>query len=370
MIVCVAVVTGFKKNIREKLFAFTGHVHVSPFNGKSSTFTEAPIYLDQKLIAQTKKLPYVTQVAPFAERPVILQSKGKMEGVELKGLDKSYRFSGQLEFTGKPIDYSDTAYSRQIILSQTVASKLDIGVGDSLYIQFFSKNTAPRIRKVKVAGFFHSGLDEVDKVFALCDLRMLQHINQWSADSINAYQVELSNEAFADSVSNLIHYDIINPPLESYTSVENYQSVFDWLNLQSLNGQILLIIMAIVAIINLGTILLILIVDRAAMIGLFKAMGMSIGGIIKIFLSLGSYISLAGVILGNVVGLTLCYLQYQFHLIKLPEETYFMRYAPIEITWWQIAIIDGGCLAVFVLFILLPSLYILRIQPSRVLQFK
>lgn len=275
MIVATAVVVGFKYSVTEKLFSFMGHVHVVPFDetkSNSLSFSE-PVYYNHALVDSIKKLQHVTAVAPFAERPVIVQAHGGMEGLTLKGVDKDYRFLEGITTSGRAIDYSDSSYSKQIMLSNTTADRLNVNIGDTVQLDFI-ENGAPRIRRVKVCGLYHSGMEEVDKVFGVCDLRLLQRINNWSADSINGYQVDLTDPKYADSVANFIHYNLIKAPLEAYTTMDNYSNIFDWLQLQNINGVILLVIMAVVAIINMGAVLLILMVDRAMMIGLLKALGM------------------------------------------------------------------------------------------------
>lgn len=371
MIVAMAVVTGFNYSITEKLFSFMGHIHVVPYDETKSntlTYTE-PIYNNPSLIKSIGKIPHVAAVSPFVERPVIIQAKGEIEGVVLKGVDKNYRFLSGITLTGHNINYHDSTYSKQIILSQSTADRLNVNIGDTVQLDFI-ENDIPRIRRVTISGLYHSGMEEVDKVFSVCDLRLLQRINNWPADSVNGYQVDLDNEQFADTVSNFIHYNLINAPLESYTTRENYASIFDWLRLQSQNGTILLIIMAIVAIINMGAVLLILMVDRASMIGLLKALGMTFESTRNIFLGIAGLIGSMGIVLGNILALTLCWLQLHFGILKLPEETYYMRYVPVKIVGWQIAAIDIATLALCIICMWLPALYIRRIQPARVLQFK
>ena len=228
----------------------------------------------------------------------------------------------------------------------------------------------PRIRRVRVCGIYHTGMEEVDKNFGVCDIRLLQRINNWTADSINGYQVDLDDEAFADTTAAYIHEYIVAAPLEAYTTTENYSFIFDWLQLQGLNGQILLVIMAIVSIINMGAVLVILMVDRAAMIGLLKALGMTFEATRNIFLSIAALIGIAGVILGNLLAFGLCWLQVKFGIIRLSEDVYYMRYAPVKIIWWQVGLIDIATLLLCVFCMWLPALYIRRIQPAKVLQFK
>ena len=371
MIVAMAVVTGFNYAVTEKLYSFMGHVHVIPYDEtRSNALNYAePVFYDRKLLAEMRKIPHVSSASAFTEWPAIVQFRGRMEGLALKGVDKDYHFLRGITTTGAPIDYSDTFYSKQIMLSRTTAERLNANIGDTVQLNFFEAGL-PRIRRVKVSGLYHSGMEEVDKYFAVCDMRLLQRINNWGADSINGYQVDLDNEKYADTVANLIHYSLISPPLESYTTTDNYSFIFDWLKLQSMNGTILLIIMAVVAIINMGAVLVILMVDRANMVGLLKALGMPFETTRNIFLSIAAIIGATGILLGNALALLLCWLQLTFGIMKLPEDTYYMRFVPIKIIWWHVAMIDVVTLVLCVLCMWLPTLYIRRIQPARVLQFK
>jgi lipoprotein-releasing system permease protein len=346
-------------------------VHVVPYdetNSNSLTYSD-PVYLDTALAAAMKKIPHVTAVSPFTERPVIVQAHGQMDGLALKGVNRDYHFLSGISFSGTPIDYTDTFYARQIILSKTTADRLNINIGDTVQLDFI-EDGIPRIRKVKVSGLYHSGMEEVDKLYGVCDIRLLQRMNNWTADSINGYQLDLDNEKYADTVANFIHYNLVSAPLEAYTTRDTYSSIFDWLDFQSLDGIILLIIMAIVSVINMGAILVILMVDRARMIGLLKALGMTFEATRNIFLSIAGLIGITGIALGNVFALTICWLQVRFGFLKLPEETYYMRFVPIKIVGWQVAVIDIATLLLCVIFMWLPALYIRRVQPARVLQFK
>lgn len=371
MIVAMAVVTGFNYSVSEKLFSFMGHVHVVYFNETKSTSLaySDPVFYDRALLSGIKKIPHVVSVAPFAEKPVILLAHGNMEGLALKGVEKDYRFLNGISISGSFIDYGDSSYSRQLMISQTTADKLNVNIGDTVQVDFIQAGI-PRIRRVRVCGLFHSGMEEVDKNFGVCDLRLLQRINGWGADSINGYQVNLDDDKYADTVSGFIHYNLIYPPLEAYTTKETYAAIFDWLQLQGMNSTILLAIMAIVAIINMGAVLVILMVDRASMIGLLKALGMTFEDTRNIFLSIAGLIGTAGILLGNLLGLGLCWLQLRFGFIRLPEDVYYMKYAPIKIIGWQVALIDVVTLALCIVCMWLPAMYIRRIQPAKVLQFK
>lgn len=371
MLVAMAIVSGFNRSISEKLYSFMGHVHVLPFDAtKANSLTfSVPVFSDTALQGAIRRLPHVAAVTPFTERPVIVQAKGGMEGLKLKGVGPGYNFLPGITTSGNPIAYGADGYAHQVLLSVTTANRLAVDIGDTVQLCFVDAD-APRLRRVQVCGLYHSGMEEVDKNFGLCDTRLLQRINNWGADSINGYQVDLDDESYADTVSNYIHYNLIDPPLESYTTVENFSFIFEWLDLQKLNGAILLVIMALVSVINMGAVLVILMVDRARMIGLLKALGMTFERTRDIFLAIAALIGTFGIVLGNIIGLGICWLQQRYGFITLPEETYYMKQVPVDIIWWQVALVDIATLFLCVLCMWLPAFYIRRIHPARVLQFK
>ncbi len=221
-----------------------------------------------------------------------------------------------------------------------------------------------------MAGLYHTGMEEVDKQFAICDLRLLQRLSGWAPNQISGYQVDLDNTALADTMAAQIHEQYILPPMAAQSITAIYEGVFSWLGMQDVNARILLIIVSIVAIINLGASVIILMVDRAVMVGLLKALGMPNAKLREVFLMLAGLIGACGVIFGNILGLGLCWLQQRFGFIHLPEDTYYMHTVPVRLLWWQVAVIDVATLALCVLCTTLPALYIRRIQPARVLQFK
>lgn len=371
MILSLAVATGFKNAIKDKLYSFSGHVHVTYFDPlRSNALTSPPIYYDEKLVKAIRAIPHVTNVLPFAQRPVIIQYNGKMEGVRLKGVNADFRFPPSIKVSGNMVNYADSSYAKQVMLSQRTADLLDVHTGDTVLLQFFQAGSTPRLRKVRVSGTFHSGMEDVDRYYAICDIRLLQRMNNWPADSINAYQVELDNDAFADTVSNFIHYNLIDAPTDSFTTEETNEGLFDWLKLQSMNSLLLLVIMGVVAFINITGVILVLAIDRAAMVGLLKALGMTSGATGRIFIAIGGIICSTGILAGNILALSICWLQRTYGLVKLNEATYFMKYVPVEVVWWHVLLTDILTLLIVVIWLWLPALYIRRIQPAKVLQFK
>ncbi len=372
MVIALAFINGFKYEIREKLFSFWGHVHITEFNPNTANLiSTAPIIIDEGLIKRLQAIPEIEQVIPYAVRPAILQANETMEGIKLKGITPSYHLPSQVGFQGKEISFSDSAYSKEILLSQTSANRLQVQAGDDLLLYFLDPGSiTPRIRKVTVAGLFHTGMDEVDREFGVCDIRLLQRINNWQPENINGYQIDLHDVQLSDTIANLVFDNYIEAPLTTSTMREIYPSVFDWLQLQDINAQIVLIIMAVVAVINLSVALLILIIEQARTVGLLNALGMQHRKVRSIFIFYATLIAFAGIILGNIIGLGFCFLQEQTGFLKLSEATYYMSQVPVQINGWHVLIVNLATLVICVLCMWLPALYIRRIQPARVLQFK
>ena len=377
MLVAMAFINGFQYTIRAEMYSFLGHVHVESYDKNHTQYIDLkPIKIDLPLEKRIAAIPHVQQVAVFASRPTIIHSGTEMEGVQLKGLSPDYHFSENLNITGKKIDYSDSAYSKQIMLSTATADRLNVKIGDTVQLYFLEPgNITPRIRKVMISGLYHTGVEDVDKFYGVCDIRLLQRINGWQHDDINGYQVDLTDEKYSDTTASIIFNFFHDPQyvkssLTAFTIKDIFPNVFDWLGTQDVTRVIVLIIMAIVAIINLAASLMMIIVDRARMVGLLKALGMAAEQTRAIFLYYAGLIAVVGILAGNLIAISLCLLEEKLHFLKLDESTYYMKYVPVRFNWWTVAAIDAATLVLCILCMWLPTLYIRRIQPARVLQFK
>lgn len=373
MIVAIAVVIGFKHEIKDRIFNFWGNVHVVPYTtSNTSIISPEPIEDMPDLVAAAKNMPEVKNITPFATRPVIINANQLTEGILVKGISHEYQFPQGIDITGSR-QFTDSNYDKTVILSKAIADKVLVNIGDDILLYFLEPGASfPRIRKVKVAGIYHTGLEDIDQKYAICDVRFLQKINGWAANEINGYQIELYDDKNAEAIADKIFNDYIpqNSTLTTYTMKDVFPGIFDWLQIQNMTAGLVLLVMAIVAIINLAAALLILIVEQARMVGVLKAQGMSNGMIQKIFLYHAGLIGGVGVLLGNIVGLGLCFIQKQTGVVTLMEDAYFMKTAPVHIVWWHVVLIDIVTLVLCILFMWLPSLYIRRINPAKVLQFK
>lgn len=370
MIMSAGFIGGFKYTIREKLHSFWGGVLIIPYDANSMEISAGiPFQIDPELIKRIQSEPGVRHVYPFVLRPGIIRSGHEMEGVRLKGISPTQQFPAGMSVQGPGITYPDSGYSRDIILSRKTADRLRVKTGDAITLYFIT-NGAPRIRKLQITGTYHTGMEELDRQFALCDMRLLQQLGSWDESEISGYQVELEHNSRADSMASVIYDRYVSPPLKAQSIPDVYQGIFSWLRTQDTNGRILLIIVGIVAMINLASTVLILMVDRAVMIGLLKALGMEPQSLRALIFSLSGLIAGIGIVLGNILGVGLCLIQAHWGIVSLPEETYNMSQVPVRLNLGQIVSLDIGTLLLCLLCTSLPLLYINRIQPARVLQFE
>lgn len=372
MIITLAFVNGFQRTISEKVFSFWGHIRVQQFESyKALVAEEAPLLQNDTVVQLLKATPGVKQIQAFATKSAVIDKNREIEGVLFKGVDSSYSFDNLNPFlkSGHWPDFSDSLYSRQIVVSQTTASQLNIKVNDTVRVYFISPESGKSSwRQLQVSGIYKTGIEEYDNLFALGDIRLLRRINRWNNNEIGAYELFLNNYKQMDSISNEL-YDKLPEAWISRTIEEVYPNIFDWLKIQDVNRDVIFIVMSVVAIINLITCLLILVLERTRMVGILKALGMPNWGIQSVFLYHTSIISGAGIITGLVAGVGICLLQQYTGFIKLDESAYSVAVAPVQIIWWQVIAVCAGTLVVCIASLLLPTLFIKSIRPVKAIRF-
>lgn len=374
MILTTALVNGFQKTVGEKVFDFWGHIHITRYQPYASPLTEElPFRATDSLKNAILAVPGVRSADEYATRSVILKSKDEIEGVILKGVTKAYHWQHLKPYLqdGRMIHFPDSGYSSEIILSERLARALKLKVNDNLIAFFVQTGSAsPRARKLKVAGIYKTSIEDYDQTYIIGDLNLLRKLSQWQPDDIGGYELFLDRYQMMDTVRSMLFQRALPQDLSAVTIRQIYPNIFDWLNLQNMNELIIIIIMAVVAIINMITAILILILERTNMVGILKSLGMQNWSLQKIFLYHAGYIVLAGLFIGNVIGLGLAWLQKTTGFFKLNEQTYYMSTAPIQIKWWQVICIDAGTLVVCVIILIIPSLIIRRVSPVKAVSFK
>lgn len=380
LIVAFGVLFGYKNTIQQKIFLFGAHLQVGKFTNNYS-YEESAISLDTKLYRERGRIPGVRHVQAVALKAGILKTKDELAGVVLKGVGRDYDWNllreslvagtvpvvGSDSGTGKPNPGPSSRGSTQLLISQYMAKQLQVTVGDSLPMYFLG--SPPRVRKMTVVGIYDTGLEEVDKTIALGDIRLVQRLNNWGPDSVGSYEVFVNDfDQLEPAVATV--FDLLTPDLRLTRVTDQYRPLFDWMLLLDRNMVILLALITFVASFNMVSVLLVLMMERTPMIGLLKALGGPDPLIRRMFLYVGLNMVGWGLFIGNLVGLTLCWLQWQFHLIPLDPKNYFVTYVPISWDWPTILALNAATVGLIALVLWLPTVIINRIQPVKALAFK
>ncbi len=374
MIVTLSFVNGFQDTVSQKVFSFWGHIRVGyrqPM--KANIAEEEPIEANDSLVRNIKAIPQVQSVHPFATKYAILKTADEMEGVLLKGLDSNYNFEHLKSFLqpgGRWVRFNDSSYSREIVVSTYTANQLHLKLNDRILIYFVRPDGSLRPDRLTIVGIYKTSIEEYDKTFAIGDIKLIRRLNGWKPDEIGGYEIFLKNYKQMDLVSNAIFGgDQIPPTWETKTVKEIYPNIFDWLQVINTNSTVLISIMIIIAIINLITCLIILVLERLRMIGVLKALGATNWTVQKIFLHHSVIITIVGIIGGTLFALGLLWLQQTTGFVRLPEDAYYMDRASVKILWWQVVAVGIGTLVVSLLVLLIPSFIVRRVQPIKAIRF-
>jgi lipoprotein-releasing system permease protein len=368
MLISVAILQGFQKQVKDKVSGFGAHIQITGFNSNNS-YEPSPVSLNDINLDALKTINGVKQIQPFGLKAGIIKTTDQIHGVVLKGVDKDYDwgfFEDKLSVGHLP-SVKKEGLSNDILLSGNVARMLNIKAGDDLRMYFISENST-RGRKFKVCGIYNTGLSEFDETYVFGDIGQIRRLNDW--DSLTVSGVEIFIEPFkdldriAESVYQTTGYNLNNQTIKQL-----YPQIFDWIELQDVNVIIILILMALVSGITMISTLLILILERTRDIGILKAIGSNNTSIRKIFVYASIYITGYGLLWGNVIALGLIGLQSATGLIPLPEESYFISYVPVNIGFIDILLINLATLLVCTFMMIIPSLIVKYISPVTALRY-
>ncbi|TVR83982.1 MAG: ABC transporter permease [Chitinophagaceae bacterium] len=370
MIIATSMVRGFQNEISQKVFNYWGHIHITSL-GFSSSYQESPISIDQGFYPNPSGFDEeISHIQIYANKAGLLKTDENLEGLVLKGVGADYRRSYVEDGIQSGIfpDFSTEELSSEILISEYTANRLQLEIGDDAIVYFIE--TPMRVRRFQVSGIYKSGIREFDQYYAFVDIRHIQRLNNWDADQIGGFEIFINDIRKLDEIEERIYYEWLTTDLNSYTIKQLYPNIFDWLSLQSTNEKVIIILMIIVALINMSTAILILVMERTNMVGLLKALGADNFKIQQIFLHFAAIILVIGLLIGNVLGISFTLLQSTFKFIRLPEEAYYLAYAPVDLHLPSILLLNVGTLVFCVILLLLPSLIIKTITPVKALRWK
>lgn len=374
MILSVAIGLGFKKEVREKVIGFGGHIQVMSYDYNLS-YEVNPIRHDSALYKLLTEVPGVQHVQKFITKPGIIKTRSQVHGIVLKGVssDFDWHFFQNILQEGSVLSLSKDSVSNQILVSRTVANMLHLKVGDAVPMYFLEQQL--RARKFVVTGIFDSSLPEFDELFALVDFRQVQKLNNWNENQIAGYEVLVSDFDHLKNIGSdvkMVTASYIDPDglmLRTRTIQEAQPQIFGWLDLLDTNIAVILILIMLVAGFNMISGLLILILERTNMIGILKAVGADNQLLRRVFVYLAVFIIGRGLILGNLIGLGLCYLQKYTGIFKLDPSNYYLERVPILINPLHVLLLNLAAMVITTIMLVGPSYLVGRISPAKAIRF-
>ena len=369
MILSLEIVRGFKQEIREKVRGFSGDLQIVKFDLNNS-YENSPFPADSNFEKKAMANHLIAKIMPFATKPGIIKANDEIEGMVLKGVDRNYdwTFFKKNLVSGSLIDFADTVEAKkQLLISQTTADRLKLKVGDKILMYFVQEPL--RKRQFIVRGIFSMGIEDVDKTYVIGNLSLINRLNNWNQNEIGGYEIKVADFNRLNEANDFID-NILSSRLKSYTVMDNYPTIFAWLGLLDGNTKVVLVLMIMVAVINMISALLIMILERTTMIGILKAMGATNWNIQKVFLYNAFYLIGLGMLFGNIFGIGFGFIQYRTHLFKLDQASYYMNFVPIQFNWPDMILLNIGTLLICLLVMLGPSMLVTKITPVKAIRFK
>jgi len=374
MIVAVAIITGFKNEITQKVTGFGAHIQVLNLDSNLS-YETAPVPAGLEGMQKVGEIEGIKNVQAFAIKAGIIKTGEEIHGAVLKGIDGDYDWSFISDHLtgGELFQVSDTARTNRVVLSQSTASLLKLGVGDRFTMYFIQD--PPRARTFTISGIYNTSLEEFDRLYIFADIKQVQRLNNWRLGEVSGYEVLIDDiddlPALTAAVRGQVAFDFLEDGsrLKVENAIQKNNQIFDWLELQDMNVLVLVILMLLVAGFNMISGLLILILERTNMIGILKALGTRNASVRRIFLYQSAYLTLVGMAWGNIIGLSICLAQKYLNLLPLDPSSYYLDTVPINLNLLHLLALNAGTMAITFLFLLFPSMIIARISPDKSIRF-
>lgn len=386
MLIALGVVNGFRSTVTGKVSGFAADIQMTA-QGSGNSYEAPPVVYDSSLVADMAATEGVAHVQRFAAKAGILRGDSTIQGIVLKGFapETDTSFLHEQLIAGRVPLFSDSVRCREAVVSSTLGRAMGLGLGDKFEVLFVGDD-APRRDRLRVAGIYSSGMEEFDRMTVIGDLGVVQRLNGWNRNQIGGYEIAVkpgaNQEEVAYLLSETVHSgsvldgwgttdtDETAENLEISTITDRYPQIFDWLEMLGLNTTIVIVIMLVVAVVNMASGVLIVVLEQTRTIGILKALGMRNGSLQRIFVLRSVGVTLRGLLWGNAVGFAVCLVQRYTGVLTLDPESYMMATVPVEVDWLQVVLLNIGTFAVITLAMALPAAIIARVTPDKSIRFQ
>ena len=375
MLVSVAIVLGFQKEVQDKVLGFGAHIKV--LNYRSLGQQEfSPIVIDDSLTSRLSAIPNVASVARFCTKPGMLKTEANFRGIAIQGIGQDYdqSFISSHLVKGEMPVFTDSVSSGKLVISHSMAREMQVDVGQTIYAYFFEKNV--RARKFTVAGIYQTNLTDFDKNFAYTDLFTIHRLLGWDSLQYAGAELRLNDfdrldETLLAVVNEVNHrQDAYGEYYSSMSIRMEHPQIFAWLNLLDMDIAVILILMICVSIFTAVSGLLIIILERTNFIGIMKALGARNKQVRHLFLNYALLIIVRGIVLGNILAFALILVQKYTGLVTLDPEVYYIEAVPVLVNWLWVAAIDLGTFVISALAMIVPSFVVSNITPAKSIRFE
>ncbi len=363
VIISSFILDGFKNEIKNKIYSFSGHYDISSYSNGLS-FKNSPLDLKDGFYVNYKELDIVNSIHPYILNSALFQGdKRNIEGVIFKGVDKNYiaKIESFFDEFNENIDFSSS-----VLISSNLANKLFVNVNDTVTV--FFPNDPPVFRRLKVKGIFSTGLEEIDNLVAFGDIHLSRRIYQWNKENASGIHVFLKNyeedNLYIDDLKNISSYDEYIQSTKS-----KYVQIFDWLTLLDKNVIVFFIIVVIVACFNMLSIVFIIIMEKTSLIGTLKSFGARKKLIYSLFFKTAFNLSIKGIIIGNILSLIFYFIQNEYKIIKLNKMIYYLDFVPVDLNIINILSINIILIAMIIISIYLPIFFLDRVRVINSIKF-
>lgn len=375
MIISLCVSIGFKKEVCSKIIGFGSHIQILSLT-YNNNYEIQPLISSDSLYDEIKRIGGVKDISEYANRMGMLKNEENFTALTFKGISQEYDLTFYKDHLlhGKIPDFSDEKASNSIIISKATASDMNLSINDKVYAYFISDNSL-RARQFTIKGIFETNLSDYDKTIAITDIYTIRKLNKWDKNYASGFEIKLVDFHQVEQVNNKITQllkhktDVNGTVYSSFTIKELAPAMFGWLGVLDMNLIIILVLMIFVSSFTVISGLLIIMLERTNMIGVLKALGANNYIIRTVFIKYSLLIIVRGLIIGNIIGFSVSYIQKKMNIFKLDPTVYYIDCVPIDFNWILILFINISCLFITLIIVTIASHFVSLKKPIKTIDF-